>query len=259
MRKFILPTITGKETIKTGDMPGDKVEISEDHVQKSYAIAERLAEIFDEGCSNRLVLSIYGGSGVGKSEVASLLGYILEQNGMNTYVLSGDNYPHKIPMENDKQRELAYEQDGYEGLKAYLGTPLEIDFERVNHIITQFKAAEPSISLKRMGRSLDEIWDDVVDFQDIQVLIIEWTHGNNSHLQGVDIPIFLNSTPAETLEHRQKRNRDAGVDSPFVQMVLEIEQKKIANQAESASIIVTKSGEIISYAQYKQLMEESNV
>ena len=41
--------------------------------------------------------------------------------------------------------------------------------------------------------------------------------------EGVDIPVLLNSTPAETLAHRQARNRDGRADSPFTTMVLELE------------------------------------
>ena len=55
------------------------------------------------------------------------------------------------------------------------------------------------------------------------MLVIEWTHGNSDEYKGVDIPVLLNSTPAETLEHRRNRNRDGAVDSPFTTMVLELE------------------------------------
>ncbi len=56
------------------------------------------------------------------------------------------------------------------------------------------------------------------------MLVIEWTHGNNPNLNGVDVPILLNSTPEETLAHRRARNRDGKTDSPFTTMVLAIEQ-----------------------------------
>jgi alpha-galactosidase len=82
-----------------------------------------------------------------------------------------------------------------------------------------------------------------VDFQYIKVLIIEWTHGNSDFFEGVDIPVLLNSTPEETLEHRKSRNRDGGADSPFTTMVLEIEQQMLASQAGKAKLIMSKSGE----------------
>ena len=106
-----------------------------------------------------------------------------------------------------------------------------------------------------MGRKEDELWHEVVDFSDTDVLIIEWTHGNSDNYKGVDIPILLNSTPKETLEHRRARNRDGATDSPFTTMVLEIEQGMIKNQAHKAKIIVSKQGEILSFDEYTKLME----
>lgn len=91
---------------------------------------------------------------------------------------------------------------------------------------------------------------------DKHVLIIEWTHGNSDRYVGVDIPILLNSTPQETLEHRRSRNRDGAVDSPFTTMVLEVEQRQLESQAHKAQIIVSKQGEVLSYAQYRQRMAQ---
>ena len=107
-----------------------------------------------------------------------------------------------------------------------------------------------------MGRTPLDLWYDRVDFSDKHVLIIEWTHGNSDRYVGVDIPILLNSTPQETLEHRRSRNRDGAVDSPFTTMVLEIEQRQLESQAHKAQIIVSKQGEVLSYAQYRQRMAQ---
>ena len=81
-----------------------------------------------------------------------------------------------------------------------------------------------------MGRTDSELWYDLIDFSDKNVMIVEWTHGNNNNLLGVDIPIFLNSTPKETLEHRRRRSRDGEVDSTFTQTVLAIEQELLHSQ-----------------------------
>ena len=155
-------------------------------------------------------------------------------------------------------RGILRQPGGREALDAYLGSQQEIDFDLVSSILAKFKAGESPISLKRMGRTPEELWFDEVDFTDISVLILEWTHGNSDNVIGVDIPILLNSTPAETLEHRRKRARDKGVDSPFTTMVLELEQTKLHAQAHKAKIIVTKAGDIISFDTYLKLMEAQN-
>ncbi len=281
--------------IKTGDMPGDKVQINADHVIKAEKIFKHLITKYKNQVqgprNNKLVISVYGGSGVGKSEIGALLAKDLNGMGINTYILSGDNYPYRIPKINDSERERLYYDAGIKGLVEsgeysierheiikrlkkegkdsdvklieqnkwlecyqkygkerlanYLGTQEEIDFHEVSSIVQKFKQGEPSIYLKRMGREEEALWYDQVDFQRIKILIIEWTHGNNEKLVGVDIPILLNSTPEETLEHRKKRNRDGKTDSTFTSLVLSIEQELLDSQRHKAKIIMTKQGGLL--------------
>ena len=280
-----------------GDMPGDKICIGEEHIRKARTIYPRLRE--DGGSAGKAtVIPCCGGSGVGKSEIASVLAYYLNQEGIGAYIMSGDNYPRRIPRDNDLERVrvfrqgglyglvdhdlltpevrrtlrgsgrrtegrgsrrrkpwlAVYQQAGRRALTGYLGTPDETDFDEVTEILARFHQGDPAIYLKRMGRETTELWYDKVDFSDTRVLILEWTHGNSDYLEGVDIPILLNSTPAETLAHRRARNRDGKTDSAFTTMVLEIEQKKLEAQAYKAKIILSKQGEILSYADYRRLM-----
>jgi len=234
-----------------GDMPGDKIDIEQHHIKKAEKIYPVLKSMLT---ARKTVACVCGGSGVGKSEIASLLAGMLRNDSIGAYVMSGDNYPRRIPAENDIERMRVYDEGGQEALNDYLGSQKEIDFALVNSILAKFKAGEPKIALKRMGRSSEELWFDEVDFSNVSVLILEWTHGNSDNVVGVDVPILLNSTPVETLEHRRKRARDKGVDSPFVTMVLELEQAKLMRQAHKAKIIVTKDGELIDYEQYKAVM-----
>ena len=290
------PVIKGE--IPHGDMPGDKVEIGPGHIAKANAIFPVLLGELQEALavSGKAVVAVSGGSGVGKSEIASLLTYYLNDLGIGSYTLSGDNYPHRIPGQNDAERlriyrcagirgmleagvysaDVAqplmqmqldeidadpgyaerypwlavYQKAGREGLARYLGTDAEQDFDGLSAILARFKAGEERIWLKRMGRTETELWYDQIDFTGTGVLIIEWTHGNSASLRGVDIPILLNSTPEETREHRRQRGRDGKTDSAFTTAVLEIEQEKIADRAKFAKIIVSKSGEILTFEQY---------
>lgn len=239
------------EHLPHGDMPGDKIDITQEHMDKAESIYPILHTLLPDG---KAVICVCGGSGVGKSETAALLAGMLCEDGINAYVMSGDNYPRRIPSENDAERERIYAEGGRKALEAYLGSDAEIDFSLVNSILADFKAGKEKIRLKRMGRTPQELWFDEVDFSGTNVLILEWTHGNSDLVHGVDVPVLLNSTPEETLEHRRKRARDKGVDSPFTTMVLELEQEKLMCQAHKAKIIVTKSGKVISYGEYTRLM-----
>ena len=91
----------------------------------------------------------------------------------------------------------------------------------------------------------------------VRVLVIEWTHGNSDFIEGVDIPVLLNSTPAETLAHRRARNRDGKTDSAFTTMVLELEQQKLDAQAHKAKLILSKAGELMDYREYRRRMADA--
>lgn len=300
-REFDKNIIVDIANIVHGDMPGDKVSIDDTHIAKAKTIFVELLDKVKQLNKEKIVISVCGGSGVGKSETASLLSYFFKSMGIGSYTLSGDNYPRRIPMYNDGERlhifrESAirgmikdgtytkerfdiihkfqeenmdankanvenypwyesYIKNGSEGLAGYLGTDNEIDFKQIESIVKEFKDGKSKIYLKRMGRDAAALWYDEVDFSEINILIIEWTHGNSKNYDGVDIPILLNSTPAETLEHRRLRNRDGGIDSPFTTLVLELEQNLLIRDAHKAKIILSKAGEILSYESYLDLMK----
>ena len=279
------------EEIPHGDMPGDKIVIGEDHIRKARLLFPKLLEALKGLDSEKAVVSVFGGSGVGKSEIASLLGWYLRSVGVGSYVISGDNYPRRIPLYNDAERLSIFRVGGLKGLlaagqysrevqasldslwpesldaapkeasgrpwlqtyqaagrkalSAYLGTEKEQDYEELNAILEAFRRGESPLWLKRMGRTEEERWYDAVDMTDTRVMILEWTHGGNPALRGIDIPIFLNSTPEETREHRRLRARDGKTDSAFTTMVLEIEQMELDARAAYAAIILSKAGDLL--------------
>ena len=288
-----------------GDMPGDKIVINAEHVSKANVIMPELLKKINEKQSagaKKVTVCVCGGSGVGKSEIASVLAQLLRARGHKAYILSGDNYPRRIPMYNDAERLSIFRNGGVQGmlkagtytlenmevvrtwqaeetdadkahaegnpwfndylkggreaLAGYLGSNAEQNFAELSGILADFHASKDHIFLKRMGRTDTELWYEDVDFSDTDVMIVEWTHGNNDLLVGIDIPVLLNSTPEETLAHRRARNRDGKTDSAFTTMVLEIEQNLLKSQAHKAQIIIAKSGELLSFDDYKKLMGE---
>ncbi len=289
IEKWSAPEVKGD--IPHGDMPGDKVVIGEDHINKANRIFPLLIKELQKLDSNKAVVAVFGGSGVGKSEIASLLAYYLREAGFGSYVMSGDNYPFRIPLYNDAERLSTFRANGLKGLKdngtydenmketlfrlwaqesdpdpekvneypwlkdyqergrralkEYLGTRKEQDYDEVNQILKQFKDGKEKIYFKKMGRREEERWYDLVDVKDIDVLLLEWTHGGNENITGVDVPILLNSTPEETREHRRLRARDGKTDSAFTTMVLSIEQEELDERGKYAKIKISKAGEIM--------------
>lgn len=275
-----------------GDMPGDKVIISDALIPHAQKLFKLLVKKMQEKGDGKYVIAIFGGSGSGKSVTTSLLTYYLNDTGIRTYAVSGDNYPRRIPEYNDAERisifrseglkgllkENAYSTDaqkvldelwkketdsdpaetesypwlkiyqkyGREALKGYLGEDREQDYNQINWILSAFKRGDEKIWMKRMGRTEDARWYDEIDFSDTDVMLLEWTHSGSEKVKCSDISVCLRSTPEETKAYRLFRARDGKADSPFVTMVLEIEQEKLDRRMEeNADIILSKEGEVL--------------
>lgn len=295
------PPVLNLDTATSSDMPGDTVRINESHIRRADTVFPFVLEYFSSSEVERIVISVFGGSGAGKSEIGSILAAYCIDAGYPAYLMSGDNYPRRCPPQNDVERlnrfryeglaaisidenfsdnwvsEIRatwpamadsdmdralqigyfsiYQSAGKSALKEYLGTEQEIDYSLVNSIIERFKSGNNRIPLKRMGRTDSDIFFESVDFTNIRVLILEWTHGNNSRLHGVDFPIYLYSSPEETLKHRKARGRDKNTDSAFTKLVLEIEQAELNAQASEAAVIVGKDGSLISNLVFTEVEE----
>ncbi len=252
------------------------------------AILEKMKQ---KKCGKRLVISISGGSGVGKTGMAYLIKERFGRQGINAIVVSGDSYPHRIPVYNDAERLrifrtaglhalleeklysrnvsvllrnlqmqnkdadwdlvmehpwiAVYQKAGENALKQYLGTEKEAALEELSAVLCAYKGGAGQIMLRQMGRKEHEIWYEETDVSDKNVLILEWTHGNSSSLEGIDISVVLVSSPKETLENRKKRKRDAAVDSQFVARVLQIEQEKINASLHCADLLQNMQGCIL--------------
>lgn len=110
------------QEIPQGDMPGDQVRIKEDHIKKANTIFPKLLQqlipVLKERGEQKAVITVCGGSGVGKSEIASLLSFYFRELGIGSYTLSGDNYPRRIPMYNDAERLRVFRNCAIKGMVA---------------------------------------------------------------------------------------------------------------------------------------------
>ena len=100
-------------------------------------IQKLLPEVLEKN-RGRAILSLYGGSGAGKTWISKELAEYLEAEGFHVFVLSGDYYPYRVPKQNDEERRRVYECGGRKGLEEYLGTEQEIDYDAVNQVLTAF-------------------------------------------------------------------------------------------------------------------------
>jgi len=117
-----------------------------DLAQKQIRNAERLFPLIrkktEERKEKKTVISISGGSGVGKTGMALLLQNMFEKQGKKTLVISGDNYPHRIPMYNDAERIARFRMAGLNGL--------------ITEKLYTDEIKEKLLELQRAGRDAEE-------------------------------------------------------------------------------------------------------
>ena len=148
-------------------------------LKEAGRLYEKVQKLCDGNAEKRVVISIYGGSGSGKTTLATALQQYFLNDGTGCYLLSGDDYPNRIPKRNDEERMRVYKETGEDGLRGYLGTKKEIDFDRINEVLAAFHEGKDTITLRHMGREDGEISSEETDFSGISVLLLEWTHGGS--------------------------------------------------------------------------------
>lgn len=120
LRKFSSGSTIALDEDFKGDLPGEKIEVKEELVVKANLlfgeIVKQLPDYFSKNPYQRVVLTVCGGSGVGKTSIAAILSYYFKQAGVGCYTLAGDNYPHRIPQYNDAERLRIFREAGIHGM-----------------------------------------------------------------------------------------------------------------------------------------------
>ncbi len=81
-------------------------------LKEAGTLYEKVQKWRDGNVKNRVVISLYGGSGSGKTTLATALQQYFLNDGTGCYLLSGDDYPHRIPKRNDEERMRVYKETG---------------------------------------------------------------------------------------------------------------------------------------------------
>ncbi|MCR5211128.1 MAG: adenylylsulfate kinase [Lachnospiraceae bacterium] len=102
--------------IPGGDMPGDSNNINDQAVLAAErffpSLTKLLASAAEMNPYGRTVISVSGGSGSGKTCLSALTAFYLNKCNIGARVMSGDNYVHRIPVENDAERLRIFRQSG---------------------------------------------------------------------------------------------------------------------------------------------------
>lgn len=110
--------------VMIGAMPGDQLNISDIMQVHTQTVLNAVLPLINASTQDKIVIGVHGGSGAGKSVMSALLAHLLTEKGIKSYVLSGDNYPHRIPQYNDAERLQLFREGGIRALvKAGYQTP----------------------------------------------------------------------------------------------------------------------------------------
>jgi hypothetical protein len=225
----------GEETIRTDN--GDVLKINESHRKRANRLFTWLRERYPD-LNQKLVLSVGGPSGSGKSEIGALITALYQQAGVPALLVPCDNYPIRAPKFNDAHRRELFDTQGKEALAAYLGSEDEILFSRLGEISRDFLAGSEIVQTRKIDMQTCEITESIpTSVTNVKVLVFEGTW--SCRIPGLSESVFLATDFKKTAEHRAKRARVEIQDDanrrfiedyvlPFEQVTLEKIRDEIA-------------------------------
>jgi len=199
---------------------GDKLIIEKHHTERAAEICRLVAARPRE----RLVITVAGESGSGKSELASEIARLMTEEGFKTGILQQDDYFVFPPKTNHEMRRRNLEQVG----------PYEVKLDFLDSNLRSFKRGESPIYKPLVIFDEDRITTEEMNTSDLKALIAEGTY--TSLLQYADFRVFIDRDYHQTLEARKRRARDKW--EPFMQDVLEREHQIISQHKVLADVAI---------------------
>ncbi|TVS11119.1 MAG: hypothetical protein EA419_08990 [Wenzhouxiangella sp.] len=205
-------------------MRGDSIVVEPHHERAAAAIHELILNR-PRKPRGRMVITVAGESGAGKSEIGEALARCFDAEGHPTLVLQQDDYFVHPPMSNDRARRESIDWVG----------PGEVRLDLMEEHLSFFRAG--ARLTKPMVRYLEDRIDEVeVDLSPFEIAIAEGTYV--TLLKHVDVRVFITRDYHATRAHREKRRRHESELDPFIDQVLAIEHSVISGHRELADILV---------------------
>lgn len=205
-------------------MRGDSIVVETRH-ERAAAGIHALVQRPPFRPDGRMVITIAGESGAGKSEIGEALARLFNAEGHPSLVLQQDDYFVHPPMSNDRARRASIDWVG----------PGEVRLDLMEQHLELFR--EGACLTKPLVRYLEDRIDEVdVDLAPFQIAIAEGTYV--SLLKRIDVRVFITRDYHATRAHREKRRRHDSELDPFIDQVLAIEHSVISGHRELADILV---------------------
>lgn len=191
----------------------------------------RANKIYKELKDQKIIL-IGGGSGTKKSELAYCLQKILYDNKKSSFVISLDDYYTC----HASIRNLNRKKNGLQSVGI-----CELDWQSLHRIYEDF-VNKKDISFRRTHRFLEAIEHNVIN-SEIDYLLFEGLYANYLRkFYNDNFSVFLEGTPAQTLEFRKLRAKENENDE-FRKLVVQREFNITAQLKRHADFILSFQGE----------------
>lgn len=215
-------------------MEGDKLLIGEHHTARARQLCEHIADRLEP----RMVITVAGESGAGKSETASEIVRLLCVQGHKAEVVQQDDYFVFPPKTNHEMRRRNVEQVGL----------YEVKLGLLDSNLRSFKRGESPIYRPLINYDADTITMVERDLNGVDILVAEGTY--TTSLAFADLRIFIARDYDDTAAHRKARGRDA--EDAFIDDVLRREHAIIREHRQLADYIISRDFESIATNQGQQ-------
>lgn len=207
-------------------MHGDRIVIEAHHRRAAGAIDNWL-QAHELPRDHRLVLTVAGESGSGKSETAAALADALAARGVDSAIFQQDDYFVYPPRSNDRARRADI---GWVG-------PGEVRLDLMDEHLQAFGDGAEALEKPLVRYAEDRIDSERISLEGCAVAIAEGTY--TTLLASADVRVFIDRDWQATRAHREKRSRDAAELDPFIDRVLAIEHDIISAHKARADLVVT--------------------
>ena len=204
-------------------MIGDNVVIDKiHHTKKDKILPLVLKSYFCE----KLVITIGGESGTGKTEIASLIQDDLwNEHRIRCKVIHIDDY-YKTSWQD---RNIVRKKNGIKSV----GT-CEIDWDILNDVVSDFKSKKKILKVQRIHKYTNSIEYCMALNKNIDILVLEGLYAN--HLPTKNIGIYLDGTITDTKKFRESRGKEA--QTPFRMKVLKKERQDVIKTKRLANVVI---------------------
>lgn len=174
--------------------------------------------------AQRIVVTIGGESGCGKTSLAEAIRLELESAGVGTEILHLDDYFKLPPRRNEMRRRIDIASVGIE----------EVSLELLDSHLEAFTLGQINLVKPLVCIADDTIYDECLWLRNVNIIIAEGSFA--LLLKNANLRIFFEDTFIDTAERRKLRGREI-VDG-WISKVLGIEHQIIREHRQFADLII---------------------